>query len=433
MGALKASAGVVDLAPRAGMWGSGFALRVRPMIGTRDPITARTLLLDDGVTRLAVVSCDLLGFAPAAVADMRRRIAENSQIPGGNVLICCTHTHSGPTSMPMRGPLGHIDSAWLSEAQSRIVDMVSSLPGQLQPATFAYGSAMVRGIGHNRQDASHPIDEELVAVAVDSASGGPIATLLNYATHAVTLGPSNLQFSGDFPGAAARRLSDLRGGTGIYIQGACGDVDPVVYRDRGWGAGTFEDAERMGADLASAALNALEGKSGTADVDLRVSSEIVDAPLDPPPPPEELERIVSDLESERARCAAEGNAAMQTVIAAELSWATELSKAMAAGDVPESVPAEVFAAGINDLRLVGLPFETYSAIGLAIKHGLKPRKTIFAGYANGLYGYCPTRIAKDQGGYGPYNSCRWFPRLTPVGYGADDLLVEKAVALAGGL
>ena len=25
---------------------------------------------------------------------------------------------------------------------------------------------------------------------------------------------------------------------------------------------------------------------------------------------------------------------------------------------------------------------------------------MFVGYANGLFGYCPTRRAKDQGGYG---------------------------------
>jgi hypothetical protein len=65
-----------------------------------------------------------------------------------------------------------------------------------------------------------------------------------------------------------------------------------------------------------------------------------------------------------------------------------------------------------------------------VKRNLLPLKVIVAGYANGLYGYCPTGWAKDQGGYGPDGSARWFPRLlTPVGYGADELIVKESTVL----
>jgi hypothetical protein len=100
---------------------------------------------------------------------------------------------------------------------------------------------------------------------------------------------------------------------------------------------------------------------------------------------------------------------------------------------------EVYVARINELRMVGLPFETYTDIGLGIKQGVKSKlgrdvPVMFVGYANGLYGYCPTTWAKEQGGYGADVSCRWFEALlTPIGRGADDVLIGEGASLASEL
>ena len=101
---------------------------------------------------------------------------------------------------------------------------------------------------------------------------------------------------------------------------------------------------------------------------------------------------------------------------------------------PRPLSFEISSLRLNDLRLIGIPFETYSDVGLAIARNLTPLQGVVMGYTNGLYGYFPTRWAKDQGGYGADTSCRWFPTLlTPIGYGADDILVAEATALARSL
>jgi len=430
MGKLRAAAGEVDLKPPIGGWMTGFAARIKPSTATHDPLMAHAVLLDDGKTRLAIVSCDLIGFTPAAVAEMRQNIVARSNIPAANILICCTHTHSGPASMPLRGALGHVDSDWLGKAQGKIVDLVVGLPSALAPARVGYSSTRVPGIGYNRQDQSHPIDEELGALAIDGADGSTIATLINYATHAVVLGPGNLAYSGDFPGVAARQIQALRGGIGLYLQGACGDVDPLVYRDRGWGSGTFEDTRQIGQRLADVAARLLGDAPRTDAVRLRVRSKTIPVPLDPPPSPEALATLIAGFEADRERARAEANSMDEQVALAMLSWAGELGRAIAAGVVPQTIPAELFAAGINGLRLVGAPFEAYSDIGLGIKAGL-PRQAFFVGYANGLIGYCPTHWAKDQGGYGADSAARWFAGLlTAIGYGADELIIREGGALA---
>jgi neutral ceramidase len=431
MNMFKASAAQVDLNPPVGSWMTGFAARIYPTTGLHDPIMAHAVLLDDGRTRFALVTCDLIGFTPAAIADMRHRIARKTSIPAVNVLISCTHTHSGPASMPFRGVMGHIDAEWLAEAQHKTVDMVAGLPAGLQPAQFAHASTAVSNVGYNRQDPAHAADEELHALAIDAAEGGAIATIVNYATHPVVLGPSNLLFSGDFPGEVARGIAERHGGIGLYVQGTCGDVDPQVYRDRGWGTGTFEDTRQIGQKLAGAALEALNVAPRTHEVTLHVTGKILEVPLDAPPAPEALAQLSAGFEADRQKAMAEANIMDEQIALAMLEWTHELEQVINAGAVQRVLPSELFVAAINDVRIIGVPFETYTDIGLGVKRNLQPLTVLFAGYANGLYGYCPTAWAKDQGGYGPDSSCRWFPRmLTAVGYGADELIINESTLLA---
>ncbi|MDH7603214.1 MAG: neutral/alkaline non-lysosomal ceramidase N-terminal domain-containing protein [Armatimonadota bacterium] len=441
MGELKAAASAIDLNARPGQWMTGYGGRVDPAIGTHDPLTARAVMLDSGGTRLVVVACDLLGFEPAFVKRLRRQLKRKVGLPESALLVACTHTHSGAASMPMRGQMGNLDNDWLQMVQRRLFNLVCSLSERLEPAQLAWGSTTVPGVGFNRQDRSHGVDAELVALTVERRDGSSIATLVNYATHAVVLGPQNLLFSGDFPGAVARRIDDLTGGVGLYLQGACGDVDPVTQLEKGWGRGTFDDCEEIGKRLAEAAVSCLAGRSRTASAFVNSALGMATIPLDEPPPLAEIDRLIRQFKSEQveASVGSEPDRIKAQTAGAMLQWARSLRARMVRGTVPRELSIEIYAARINDLRIVGLPFETYTDIGLGIKCEVRSKcgpetPVMFVGYANGLYGYCPTTWAKEQGGYGADVSCRWFSALvTPIGRGADGILVREATALACGL
>ncbi len=432
MGTFKASAGKVDLAPPVGVWMSGFGARLDPSEGIHDPVMARAVLLDDSQTQLAIVSVDILGFSTEQVAIMRRRIASNCSIPSANILISTTHTHSGPATVPLLGVLGIVDEKWVATALDKVVDLVSSLPSQLKPAQIGYGSKVVPGLGYNRENRDQPHDEELGALAINANDGMPIATLVNYSLHPVILGPSNRHMSGDFAGELARHLDRGRGGTTLFLQGSCGDVDPDVFSQRGWGQGGFDDTIEMGEILSHAAADALEGALLTGEVKLGVKSNIIDIPMDPPPSADELAAIKAEFESSYQTSSADpADRGGKITWKAMIDWVNELSDAINTNTVPKTLPVEVFTASINEYRLVGVPFEPFSDIGLTIKRNLKPCKTMFIGYANGCYGYVTTTWAKNKGGYGPSSSYRWYRLLTPVGFGADELLIQESVRLAG--
>src|SRR3954470_10266073 len=109
MSRLFAAAAELDLRPVVGSRLTGFGIRLDPSTGCHDPLKAKLLLLDDGSTRLLWGACELIGFTPENAAQLRERVAAPLSIAVANVLVSCTHTHSGPSSMPFRGVLGVVD------------------------------------------------------------------------------------------------------------------------------------------------------------------------------------------------------------------------------------------------------------------------------------------------------------------------------------
>lgn len=431
MNIFRAAASQVDLEPIIGSWLTGFGLRVYPSDGQHDPLLAKAVLLEDGATQIAIVSCDLIGIPAKTIAKLRARIAEHNSIPANNIVISCTHTHSAPASMPFRGVLGYINHHWWSDVQDKIVALVAGLVAQLQPATLRHGTSQVEGISYNRQDQTHPIDRTLTAIAIDNAQGARMATLVNFALHPVTLSHGNLKISGDVQGEAMRRTQQAQGGIALYLQGACGDVNPTVDLKRGWGNGTFDDVTEMGTILAQGAADALQNTVGLDRVRLQVAQQIIELPLDAPPTPAQLETLIAQFESDLRKARVEDHIANEGIALTYLRWAAEVKGAIANGSLPRVAPIEVWLAAINDLRLVAVPLEPYSDIGLDFKKALLPLTGVLMGYANGLLGYCAADWAKEQGGYGPDDACRWFPeQLTPIARGAAQLVTDAAVRLA---
>jgi len=404
MALFRAAAIETDLEPWPGVWMTGYGARVTPAVGTHDSIMARTLMMKADSMPLVIVTCDLLGLGTTDVNEIRERIHRQTGIPGSAIMISGTHTHSGPATQHQRGVMGMVDADWLKMAKDKIVDAVCRLPERLEPATFSHAKSRIECIGYNRADSSRPIDEDIVVFSVDSWAGPCIATVINYAMHAVTMGPTNLMFSGDYPGAACRKLAETRGGIGLFLAGAGGNIDPVINRDRGWGKGSFEDVEATGAMFADKANRLLENAEKTCAVKIKSTSKTVDMPMASPISNEELDNLIAEYETAVSGADINSPPPIETAM---LIWANELKQAKLNNTVPKTTPVEVFAAKINDLNIVGVPVEAYSDIAQSVKEDLQPNVTAFVGYANGLYCYIPAKWEYENKGYAS-TAYRWF-------------------------
>ena len=89
---LRAGAAVADITPPLGETIVG-GFEPFPATAIHDKLFARCLVLDNGQTQIGFVICDNLGI-PRQVFDLARvKIAEQTDLLPGNILMAATHTH----------------------------------------------------------------------------------------------------------------------------------------------------------------------------------------------------------------------------------------------------------------------------------------------------------------------------------------------------
>jgi len=232
--------------------------RGAPSQGVHDPVGVRALILQEGETTAALVSCDLLIVDERLVEAVRRRLNAHG-LPEGLVLVlAATHTHSGPgaygTTFFEKLSMGHFDPTVFDALAEQIARTVVQAHETLAPVQQVVRSTMTSGLVKNRVDPSGPVDGEVTVCALyRSGEREPFAVVVGFAAHPTTLGAWNRQLSADYPGVLAR---DVEGrfptATCLFFAGAVGDQAPVKQ-----GSG-FEAAERLGHALASHVIALLE-------------------------------------------------------------------------------------------------------------------------------------------------------------------------------
>src|SRR6478672_2008918 len=100
---LRAGAAAVDITPQVFPLNMPGGFSANMAESAHDPLHARALLLADGTTTLAMVVVDNLGAAPEVLDEAKEIASKRTGIPTDKMLICSTHTHSGPPSNTKEG------------------------------------------------------------------------------------------------------------------------------------------------------------------------------------------------------------------------------------------------------------------------------------------------------------------------------------------
>ena len=143
-----AGAATVNLTPWLGIaLCGGFAQRQATDV--HDEILARALVVESGGTRIGLVVCDFVCM-PRGIADaVKQRVAQASGIPPSHVLVCATHTHSGPA---VRTALGvREDAVYVESVSNKIADAVHIAVNRLRPARIGWGEVREDRISFNRR------------------------------------------------------------------------------------------------------------------------------------------------------------------------------------------------------------------------------------------------------------------------------------------
>jgi neutral ceramidase len=424
-----------DISPGPGIELAGYPHHPRPNAGVHDPLYASCLCLDDGETRLAIVSLDILMISKREVRAIRERVARETPIPAGNVMICCSHTHSGPWAsgrLDMEAIAQGLepDAGWVAELREKTAAVVAEAYAGRFPAEIGVERGFcgrAEGVGGNRRDPNEAADPEVWVAAVRDGDGRPRGCLVKYALHPTFLHSDNDRVSADYPGCIRAHLAARHPGmVFLFAQGASGNQSPRYFRT----GKTYAEAVRVGTAIGREAERVLETMRFSADARLRARSAEVTPELRTLPPRAEVEgqvaRFTREWEAAKAAGSAERdvwNAELRLLGAEDtLGYVRAREQGRPLALVRDELPAEIQVLGIGEARIVGVPGEMFVELGLTIQYRAPFDKVFVATLANGcLPGYACTARAYAQGGYETGTSL-----LTG---GSGEQIVEAAVRL----
>lgn len=240
---MKAAAGSTDITPSKRIPLIGSSARLKPFEKVDDPLEVNALLLDDGHTRVAIVSADLLFIGDG----LRQRILSAIELPLSleSLLLAASHTHYAPMTLDGMPKLGVVDESYVDSVAKRTASLIDSLAAHLRPVALYYGEGDAKhsinrrvrrlrvwrngvtwtvGMGLNWLGAR---DETVRLLRLVDQDGGCVCAAWNYACHPSSY-PWITHVSAEYPGRVRSRLrSHLGWGVPVlFFQGFSGDVRP---------------------------------------------------------------------------------------------------------------------------------------------------------------------------------------------------------------
>ena len=422
---IKVGVGETVITPSEPTRMRGFA-RAQVSTGVHDDLHARSLVVEDanGDT-VVMMTVALVGLSEDYLTAIRAGISARTGIKPENILVSCTHTHSGPNvgATPNTFNKEEVEASIASPAyrtflvEQCVASAVRAWDSRV-PGRIGIASTKVLELGRNRRrllyGGLHP-DPEVAVIKVEDAKGKLLGVAFNYGCHPSGIDWHNTLFTEDWPYYAMQAIKK-QVGPDVWVafyQSAEGDVG-VGYSAELSAVGvdmpvrTYWYIEHKGNQMAGAVLEALPTIATSGDADVRVAVDRFDYPLrtEYPVSVEEAERELADARKRLAEfenvpelsATRRADEVRVEVFQADQKFRTA-KRFLSQPERPATRSLEQMAVGIGDAVFVGFPGELFSEIGLAIKEGSAVEKTFVIGLTCGPGGYLPTAKEFLEGDY----------------------------------
>ncbi|MEW6359109.1 MAG: hypothetical protein AB1696_22435 [Planctomycetota bacterium] len=424
MADLQFGAAQVPITPPLGVSLAG-SFTDRKAADIHDDLHAKTMVIGSGETKLVIAVCDIILIIRQDTDAAKAMIAEECGIPPDHVMICGTHTHSGPA--PDDILVVAREEEYMLGVRRKIADSVRLALKRMEPVEWGSGVGhedrlvscrrfrmkqggvrMNPGINDpNRLEPEGPIDPDVNVLCFRRPDESTAGLLCNYSLHYVG-GAESQTVSADYFAVFCEKIQQLKGERfqAILANGCCGDINNVYVKGVPRKTGPFKQMRHVATVLAAEALKVTEFMEFSAEAALGASLEKLTIKRRAPGG-EELARIKRDCDLIGGREATyEAYSREHEVLKAQ----------------PMEDETYVSAMRIGDLAIVGLPGEIFAEIGLGIKKRSPFKRTFVVELANDWIGYIPTKRAFEGGGYET-----WLARSSRAAPEAGEMMAESAV------
>ncbi|MDZ4288262.1 MAG: PVC-type heme-binding CxxCH protein [Prosthecobacter sp.] len=379
-----------------------------------DPLHARCIVLDDGMTKIALAIVDTCMMTQKLIDETKQLASARCGIREDHVMVSATHTHSAPAAMGCLGT--RVDKDYAAWLPGKIAEGIVEAVKRLQPAKIGWASIDDWEHTHNRRwirrpetkvvdpfgeatglanmhpgylsadivGPSGPVDPGLSVLSVQTREGKPLAVLANYSQHYFGSVAVSADYYGLFCKHIAKMLGEPGDGNGPFVcamsQGTSGDLMWMDYGAPKKSFTTDSYAEAV-AKYAEQALKKIQYQDSAplamVEKKLKLNYRVPDEKR-----LEWARPIAARIENELAKN-------KQEIYANEALVLHERQR----------TEIKLQAIRIGELTIATLPNEVYALTGLKLK-----AQSPFAAHfnielANGAEGYIPTPEQHVLGGY----------------------------------
>ncbi len=400
---LRAGISKADITPEKSIYLGGYRLRTEPSDGVYGKLYTRVLVFDDNIQKIVFIENDVIGFRDhKGIGDkdrkgIRKLVSDETGIPLNNILLGSVHNHAAPRPGYEKNYPG-----WNEKFNNQVISAVKEAIKNLKPVKIG------GGIGHSRiainrrkkvegglsfetfdenyfsqsygQDKTDnpvkileiegvvrlganpegPIDDEVGIMRIDDMSGNPVAVMVNYACHGTSLGSRNKTISPEWMGHMLEYVEEtLPGVTGIFLQGAAGDINPRFIGGLEGYKDNPEKTKKLGYEIGQEVISVFDAIKTVTPVNPQIKLVYKNIQL-----PKSYKILPEDFRK------------------TTISVSTTIVR-------------------IDDYTWVTFPGELFHEIGKRIKWSTQSRFPFVIGYCNGSVGYLPTQKAFSEGGYEP--------------------------------
>ena len=364
----------------------------------RGELTARAMVFSDGTTTIAVVGIDVLGF-PSVLGDRVRKLVP--RLPGENILIGATHTHSAPDCYGFPLPSGKFtgDLNFMQSVCEKAAEAVNEAIDKLQPAILKTAvDKAAEGIAYNYY-APQLYDRRMGVMQTVGADGTVIGTLVNYAIHPEVLGSDVGIISPDCIGPMYDQIEQKLGGVAVFMNSAQGGMVTADNRDLS-----------QPGDI----RNAVWPDQRTWTECLRIGHLMAD----------EAERIIGKADAQKEPAVANLARRIEFPVESAMMRAIVAASPLKYPHTDDfRISVQVNLLTIGKAQVLTIPGEALPNIGFYLKRKMKGEHNFLFGLTNDAFGYILTKV--DYESFDRYS----YVSRTSLGEMTGELLMENALQM----
>lgn len=195
-----------------------------------DSVYVRTIIIENGETKAAIITADMLIVPPNITA----RVKELLPVTGftfDQIYFGAIHSHNslGGWYNTITGKLfaGPYDAAVVENVAQSIIKSINDAKKNIQPATIGFGEVKDTVDIKNRLVGEEGIVDPWVRNLEITGANGQKAMISSYAAHSTILNASTMELSRDWAGALVDDLENGEANFAVYMAGAVGSMAPI--------------------------------------------------------------------------------------------------------------------------------------------------------------------------------------------------------------